>query len=1579
MRPQLFQIAFTGWADWRLLSHPLAITLQDVALSLEFGVDAGSRGKASGWLTIGEGDNRGALYFWVSLPFENSSAFVLSYETRPGEKAPTLAALVSFMAQGWTLPKDVEKVGRAITFEKFFVAVGRPSGISVAVDATGDQKWPLVPGEDRLTLTQLRLELSVLTDNAEESLQAPNATAVAVWARLCASLKVGSNGFLPLAVGLQGSWDRFSVSLNKDAEPAQLPSVGDLANLVVEGWRDNLPRALADLGASMDLKTFSFTHEPQGWTIDIEISTKGAWSYPPVPDLEALKFTAARLSFCKPDSGNSHGEAELDLCMGKIPVTFTFIVPQSVFTGRLEAGKWHLRDLCEYVGLGSAVPPWLDIALPELILTVEWRQGIYRVTARFNQDIFVPGGSRLRSPGIEATVGGGKRRACITARWDPTGNSDGVQGELCHPFEKFCFEGGKCVRIPPDFKPPPNPDDPPGYENVKELLTIGVLSGLGIFALVALAVAYGAARVEVVQALFELGVAQAQQGEVIRALAEYYERQQPLLQLLRDFKQGYEQAERELFTLREMVKAAREAQYSPMEVAPPLKTMYEPPPAEMCQTLHEAWGKTIEPGLMARALAVAPYDPVPCGAPIRTTYGLESGGTLAALVMDAGFSPRPSPLVLAQTLAGATFDAGQAFDGVATSFWDCSLHVLAHAMAGAGYAAVAVAPVLRRSPVYGPQVPDAGTMLDVLADAWPSLAVAEAASALAAAPYAPVFSALALHASPRFRPGVDTATKMARVLAAAFRSSLDLATLVAALASVPFPAFEAGAAVVAVSATKPTASVLASALAGSYPVLNPAQLGAALAVAPFPAVEIVAGVTGVFPGLPSGLSVVVSQATTSGGFPSHLAAAAQAWKAGRTAPELARFLVESEPLLDGTVLVVLVTAVATPPSPTLPELAAAVFPAYAAPDPARLATGLLLLGAPPSAGQLCAAVVTGLKSAGRPIDAVLVAPALAAALAQIGFTLTAAALAQGLIAGYEAVTEPAPSARTVAAALVAAIPDVTVGQVVNALFGAFTSPMILPPACAKAAALAFAVPPSAPNRLAQPVAETFAVSQCPAGTPVLGLTMQVCAFEQREAAVALHATMRGWTGADGSLLADIYRQPQWPAAWVYAEGGLAAPEIATNLHASYRLAALDMVTVLVGCLNLAEHSRAATPLAEALKAVAVDLPAALEALHAFFGEDWTGDDTRAVRRVYGWPGMRRHVASLVGPDAAGRWMFDPMEAASARATEQGAIATSTVRGRQHLLYASADGGLHLLRYSLPSHTWTRVALGVTDAEPTIGPTAWVAGSREHFAYADVAGSVQEQYRFGADHWRRNVIVPKLAWWRNENLTSWVTADAQHLAFIAMRSLFAYRSEFGTHTWERELSREFYPGPEGLTSWVSPPLPGSVEMQHIVSTVWWGHRDSNSIVEFYGPDNGGWTGSNLCDDVVYGAGHHNRLASWVRETDNTWSQHIVYVARGGKLREIYWSPQDRHWRPRTVAEGVSLKTPIASWGGRHVAFIDSGGLLHRASWDEQASRWDDQTVGHGQPRPATTAGLAGWDETAPAVGPVSRIIYVVGED
>ncbi|HXP98612.1 MAG TPA: hypothetical protein VN845_00940, partial [Solirubrobacteraceae bacterium] len=413
-------LEFAGWNGWQI-PGPLPIGLNDVGLRLAVDAQRSFLGRASGRLTIGSGNEAGAIRLLLELPYD-ATAFELSYEPSDEQK-PTVGALVSYISGVWTLPGPVGDFARAIEIKAFAVRVGNVNEVQVAVAAQPDKLWPLVREDPRFTLSNVFLELAIASNRSPAG-------------QLGATLKIG-DGYIPLVVALQGSWTTFTISLNPKRGSATLPSVGDIANLINAGWGQQLPPQIANLGEKTDLRAFSFGRLQDGWLVEVAIGTKEGWVYEPIGGFDGLKFTKAAIAFVKPTSGGATGMAALDATVFGIFLSFRLTVPQPALLAEIESGRLNLGALCEYV-MGATAPDWLaNIGLLAVTLALEWRERTYTLSALLVRDIELLDKSSLRNASIKGVIAPSGKKVCIAAEWVPAGAEKGIKGELCYPFTCF--------------------------------------------------------------------------------------------------------------------------------------------------------------------------------------------------------------------------------------------------------------------------------------------------------------------------------------------------------------------------------------------------------------------------------------------------------------------------------------------------------------------------------------------------------------------------------------------------------------------------------------------------------------------------------------------------------------------------------------------------------------------------------------------------------------------------------------------------------------------------------------------------------------------------------------------------------------------------------------------------------------------------------------------------------------------------------------------------------------------------------------------------------------------------------------
>ena len=734
-------IGFDGWGGWHFPDLPVEITLDDVGLSLADSDNSGWAGKATGQLTIGRGDQAGVIGLALSLPYQPSE-FQLTYDPPADpDRIPMLAALVSFISDGWSLPGPVGDFARDIVIGSFTVTIGQVNSIEVLVTAKHPGEiWPLLPGDRSFDLSAVFLDLKTQTGKPPK----PHG-------HIGGTLRIGQHGAIPLVVAMQASWTDFTIELdpNKDAT---LPTVADIADLISPDWGQALPPRLANLGSGMNLTEFSFEKASTEWSLTVAIGTKPDWTWRPIDGFKGLTFTSAQVALAKPLTGQSAGTATPSAEVLSVRVQFQLIVPKPVLTAKIDAGVLNIGALVQYV-IGGSTPSWLSgIGLNEVDLTVDWGQHTYILAAQLARDIPVAGGELVDCK-IEARVTPSDKSVCITARWVPPGGGSGVSGKICYPFNKFCPSGtGNCFDFPPKPNPPPSPPgggtNPPPPSNLLPVITAILATGGLVATAVSMCSQLGASAWETAETILKYQKAAADLLDLARAISQAYDYQNAL-QFMQDMLKAIEAAPQPQPSLTVAAQMLHIAPFDLDDAAPALDATYHHPPAgDIVSSLYIAWqppGPGIDARGMMHALALLAYRPTECAAPVQQRYHLLSGSDFAGLVAGAGFTPPVTAAELAQAMEEAGFGAGQAIDGLARGWPDLTLSQVVQALAGGGYLASAVGPALRAS-AFGPRVASPSTMASALLAGYPGLDFTTLLQALAASDFLAYQSlAAALH------------------------------------------------------------------------------------------------------------------------------------------------------------------------------------------------------------------------------------------------------------------------------------------------------------------------------------------------------------------------------------------------------------------------------------------------------------------------------------------------------------------------------------------------------------------------------------------------------------------------------------------------------------------------------------------------------------------------------------------------------------------------------------------------------------------------------------------------------------------
>jgi hypothetical protein len=1137
------EIDFGGWAGWHL-PGPVAITLNNVSLELSIPQDRRVSGRASGLLSIGSGSQTGVVELLLALPYD-PSAFRLTYEPS-GNEIPTLEALVTFVSGDWSLPGPVADFARAIEIRKFEVAIGQLSGVYLEIRAFTGRTWPLVPGDGRFDLTAIYLILS-------------KATGTGLTGLLHATLLIGA-GRLPMVVGMRRSWTDFTIAVDR-SQPVTMPTVGDLANLVSQGWGGDLPPEVAAVGSGADLKEFKFEKIANAWTLTIAIDARPGWSWQPIGDFGGLTLANLRLRFTKPASGQAAGSGDLTAVVAGKPVDFRLIVPQPRITGTIAAGELNLGVIVGYI-LNQTAPDWLSqVGLQQLTLTLTWGSAAsLTFAALLASDVTLPDKSKLVKVVVEGIISRGRRSVCLTADWVPADGGNGINGSICYPFNRFCTSGGKCFDFPPKSTPPsPDPPNPPTYPTVYQLVGALLVGGAGIAAIAVACAIYGASAAETAAAILALETAAADLLALSNAIRQAYEYNQRSLLFMRNMLQAIEQIKPALRpTLPRAGEMLHAAPFEVVESAPTLQTLYQPSPSDLVTTLQNAWQGKVSAPTMTRALAVSSYEPVSCAAPIQNMFRIGTGPDFVGLFGGAGFSPPISAPTYARILREASFDAVQAVAGLLRAAPGIFAADVIRYLATAGYPAPQVALAVKTSSL-GPQVATAAQMTSFLMAAYAGLSFGDVMAALAACQYL-VYEAMGA-ALPGYRQ--VPAAELARGIMAAYPGIGPLTFAVGC---------------------------------GNSAVLSQATIGALLGLA--------------FSPLRPEATLPLASGVAMANFTQVVTLCALRRSQGVPIGPTASQLQSNWPTLS---LYALTGVLATVYSPTLTDLAFAA--TAASPNYSTTAGQASLLLSDPNRiepATLATTYLQALENSNHTALPLGLAGGLAGAYNSVSRPLDATTEMQALYAAYGQNLKRADAARAVHLTL-----NATALEGVRALVATFTSPPVVPGQCAAAIASGYEYPAQLPADLAAALISAFSLGQCPQAVGAISVALAQGQFTEASVTSALPGLMTGWQGQYAATVHDVYTQDIWGTAYIqWIQQGQNTQQVATVLQQTYHPTADRLVEVLAGACALVFHSTAATPLAQGLKVASFTLKVALGSLIDFFIPLWTSDDSDQVFRVY---------------------------------------------------------------------------------------------------------------------------------------------------------------------------------------------------------------------------------------------------------------------------------------------------------------------------------------------------------------------------
>jgi hypothetical protein len=248
-----------------------------------------------------------------------------------------------------------------------------------------------------------------------------------------------------------------------------------------------------------------------------------------------------------------------------------------------------------------------------------------------------------------------------------------------------------------------------------------------------------------------------------------------------------------------------------------------------------------------------------------------------------------------------------------------------------------------------------------------------------------------------------------------------------------------------------------------------------------------------------------------------------------------------------------------------------------------------------SPDELAGGLVYAFSSVGRRPDASTTMRALLAAFSSVGSTL-----------------HPAEAVHAIYQWL-----GVNAAEAVGALVATYTKPPIFPGQCAYAVAYGFTQRVDT-GSLAAALINQFSLARCPTATGALALALRQATQDLAGVLAALPPLMSGWNAQAVATVSDVFTNPMWQSAYTQrVQFNATAPEVALQLKRSMPMIAPSrVVEVLVAAFVLVTPTPAATPIAEALKAIGTPYADALKALEWFFAGMWTPDNTNQVRAVY---------------------------------------------------------------------------------------------------------------------------------------------------------------------------------------------------------------------------------------------------------------------------------------------------------------------------------------------------------------------------
>ncbi|WP_212004550.1 hypothetical protein [Chitinophaga sp. HK235] len=630
------------------------------------------------------------------------------------------------------------------------------------------------------------------------------------------------------------------------------------------------------------------------------------------------------------------------------------------------------------------------------------------------------------------------------------------------------------------------------------------------------------------------------------------------------------------------------AKYSFQDVVPALYTVFPSQTAtaeDMCSILVQIFGTTLTAQQMADALALI-YPAKQVAQALKTHYATDTdtAAKMSVLLLTA-YQLAKHPLSVSD-LAGALAPL---------------------------YAPADVAPVLKNN--FPDKTATPADMAALLNAAYsPPLKAAQMADALAASPYAVPDVAKYLKSQSSYATDVDTAAKMANILYTAYQSSISVTDMLNTLAVVNFNAYESATPVKALYTTV-TTNALATDLVNCYQTIAPLNmllLGIALSAAGVNQNDLVVAVNNVLPATTAGemaaMLVIAYSSNTAAG----LSTAESNKLAGDDVITASPLVVSNVSGILATELAGALVSVFTPPNTAITDLSKALCKGYSNPVANDVASGIMSAFNDTSSTDLANALTTGYSVIGQTLTASEMANAIVAGFTFIGKAITETEVLQFLLTHYSGIT-PLQAAQFLVASFGT---HTSIEKVLAALYAGFST--LTPIQATMVLQQAFSVSTEQVISVAQPVIQTFSLTQLPNHVGCISLALKAAQFQLTNVSSALSKIYSpNWHTSDYSVVLDVYSNHQWDTLLQGVEAGQAAPDLAQSLKNTYSsLQPAEMCSLLTAGFYLVQVNTSVVPMATAMKAAGYSISQTAGAMSKQYAPNWTTDDFGQVVQVY---------------------------------------------------------------------------------------------------------------------------------------------------------------------------------------------------------------------------------------------------------------------------------------------------------------------------------------------------------------------------